>query len=164
MANTIWAAAASLLGVLIGGALSVLAQGRADRSAARRFAATIREDRRVEKVTHLIDFLETVQEAERLAVSQRRLNRGGAKLTERIDAQLDRLWVKLRAVQLLCPRDVGKAAHDYAWQIHMALRQGTGGQQVAESLHSSRTELLDVARIDLGRVDVGGTMRAGGLA
>lgn len=168
MATAIWAAGASLLGVLIGGWLSLLAQGRADRSASRRFAATIREGRRVERVIHLINFLETSQEAERLAVSQHRHSRTGPEWAERIDAILDQLWARLRAVQLLCPLRVRKAAREYTWRIHRVLREELkevpGGKSVAEFLHDGREELLEAARHDLDRVDVEGTMGADGLA
>jgi hypothetical protein len=136
MATAIWAAGASLLGVVIGGCLSLLVQWRADRSASLRYEATIRESRRVEKLTYLINFLEISQEAERLAVSQHRPSRADPEWAERIVATLDQLWKKLRAVQLLCPDSVRDEAYDYTWRIHAVLREGLGDKSNDWQIHA----------------------------
>ncbi len=63
-----------LLGVVLGGLVSTLAQyslGRAsERAEVRRSARERAEARRAERVTHLVDFLAAVQEAERVAVDR----------------------------------------------------------------------------------------------
>jgi hypothetical protein len=46
MVNTVWVTVTSLVGVVIGGMLSVITQRLTDRSAAHRFEATILEGRR----------------------------------------------------------------------------------------------------------------------
>ncbi len=152
MVNTIWVAVTSLAGVVIGGMLSLFTQHVVSRSADRRQAAAVMEGRRGERLAHLIAFIDTAQEAERLAVSRHRYRARGAVWNRRVDAALDQLWVRLRAVQLLCPGEVGEAAHALAWQVHTVLREGAGGQPVAAFLHSSRENLIDRARADLGRV------------
>ena len=152
MVSTGWVTVTSLVGVVIGGMLSVITQRLTERSATHRFEATILEGRRRERLTHLINFIETAQEAERLAVSRHRHRPKRAEWAERTDAILDQLWVKLRAVQLLCPSEVSKAAHTLAWDLHRVLREGPGNQSVAEFLHSSRTKLIDLASRDLDRV------------
>lgn len=102
MVSTIWVAVTSLVGVVIGGALSLLSQRLTERSASRRHAATILEGRRTERLAKLMDFIETAQEVERLAIAQHQHNASGDIFMERTEAALDQLWVRLRAVQLLC--------------------------------------------------------------
>ena len=89
MVITIWMAVTSLAGVVIGGMLSLFTQRVVDRSADRRQAASVMEARRGERLTHLIAFIETSQEAERLAVSRHRRRARGAARDRRIDAILD---------------------------------------------------------------------------
>jgi hypothetical protein len=152
MANTILVTVGSLVGVLLGGALSLVAQRIVERSAARRHAASIMEGRRGERLVHLIAFLETAQEAERLATAKYRHGADSYAVDERTEALLDQLWVRLRAVQLLCPADVGTAAREFAGETHKVVRQGPGEQSVAAALRPYRAKLIALSRADLERI------------
>ena len=150
MVSTIWVTVTSLVGVIIGGMLSLISQRIVERSAARRHAATILEARREERLVKLIAFIETAQEAERTAINLHRHNASGDAWIQRTDAVLDQLWVRLRAVQLLCPSEVSAAARTLAGQAHTVVRHGPGDQSVTEFLRPSRMNLITLGRIDLG--------------
>ena len=147
----VWATITSLLGVVIGGALSLFSQRFTERSASRRQALTILEDRRAERLTRLIDFIQVAQEAERLAISLPEHDASDNEFTERKKAVTDRLWVSLRAVQILCPSEVSEAAFALARQSDTVVWQGPGNQSVTAFVRPSRTNLITVARIDLER-------------
>jgi hypothetical protein len=152
MVSMIWATITSLLGVVIGGTLSLSSQRFAERSASRRHAVTILEGRRTERLARLIDFIQVAQEVERLAISLHQHNASGVEFMERTEAALDRLWVSLRAVQILCPGEVSEAARTLAGKAHTVIRQGPGDQSVTAFLRPSRMNLITVARIDLERI------------
>jgi hypothetical protein len=152
MVNTIWVAVTSLVGVVVGGTLSLLSQLVLERSAARRHVTTILEGRREERLTRLIAFIETAMEAERLATSLHEHHASGDEMIQRTETILDQLWVRLRAVQLLCPSEVSDAAHALAEQVHAMVRHGPGDQSVSASLRPFRKKLIDSAHIDLDRI------------
>jgi hypothetical protein len=130
----------------------LFSQRLVEQSASRRHAVTILEGRRAERLDKLMDFVETAQEVERLAIALHQHNASGDIFTERIETTLDRLWVRLRAVQLLCPSEVSEAAHALARAAHTAVRQDPGDQPVSDLLHPIRMNLIAVAHIDLARV------------
>lgn len=155
MVSSIWVTVTSLVGVVVGGALSMSSQRFTERSAARRHAATILEGRRGERLAHLVAFIEIAQQAERLATSVHQHNAAGDMVVERTETTLDELWVRLRAVQLVCPSEVGDAARTLALNTHTVVRQGPGTQSVADFLRPSRRNLIALARDDLERVSPG---------
>ena len=159
MANTILVTVGSLLGVLLGGALSLFAQRSVEKSAARRHAASIMEGRRGERLSHLVAFIEAAQEAERLAIALHKHGASGEAIDERAEALLDQLWTRLRAVQLICPAEVSEAARDLAGETHDVVRQGSGEQSVTAVLRSSRAKLIALARADLERVWINDPLR-----
>lgn len=152
MANTILVTVGSLVGVLLGGSLSLVTQRIVEKSAVQRHAASIMEGRRGERLTHLINFIETAQEAERLAIAMHKHGAGGDAVGERVESLLDQLWRRLRAVQLLCPADVSEAARDLAGDVHEVVREGPGDQSVTVFLRPGRAKLIALARADLERV------------
>ena len=155
MGNTILVTVGSLLGVLLGGSLSLVAQRSVERSAARRDVTSIMEGRRAERLGHLTAFIEAAQEAERLAIAIHKHGAGGEAVGERTEALLDRLWMRLRAVQLICPAEVSDAARDLAGKAHDLVREGpTDQQSVTDILRPLRAKLLTVGRIDLEKVDL----------
>lgn len=154
MVSSIWVTVTSLVGVVVGGALSTFSQRFAERSAARRHAATILEGRRGERLAHLVAFIEIAQQAERLATSVHQHNAAGDMVVERRETTLDELWVRLRAVQLVCPSEVSDAAHTLAVKTHTVVRDGPGTQSVADFLRPSRGNLIALARDDLERVSL----------
>jgi hypothetical protein len=153
MANTLLVTVGSLVGVLLGGALSLVTQRIVEHSASRRHVASIMEGRRGERLTYLIAFLETAQEAERLAIGTHQHGAKGKAAGERTEALLDQLWMRLRAVQLVCPAEVGEAARDLAGEVHRVVREGPGEQSVTAFLRPSRGKLIALARADLGQVE-----------
>jgi hypothetical protein len=154
MTNTILVTVGSLIGVLVGGALSLVAQRSVEKSAARRHAASIMEGRRGERLAHLIAFIETAQEAERLAIAVHKHGAGGDAVEEQTEALLNQLWTRLRAVQLICPAEVSEAARDLAGDVHDVVRQGPGDQSVTVILRPGRAKLIALARADLERVEL----------
>jgi hypothetical protein len=153
MSNTILVTVGSLAGVLLGGALSLVAQRIVEHSASRRHAASIMEGRRGERLAYLIAFIETAQEAERLAIGTHEHGTHGEAAGDRVEAQLDQLWIKLRAVQLVCPAEVSEAARELAGMAHRVMREGPGDQTVAAFLRPSRKKLIELARTDLEQVE-----------
>jgi hypothetical protein len=105
------------------------------------------------RLGHLITLIETAQEAERVAIAIHKHGADGEALGERTEVLLDRLWTRLRAVQLICPTEVGEAARDLAGKAHDLVREGpTDQQSVTTTLRPVRARLITMARIDLERV------------
>lgn len=148
----IWATITSLLGVVIGGALSLSSQRFTERSAARRQAVTVLEGRRAERLTRLVDFIQVAQEAERLATSLQWDDASDIEVTERKQTTTDRLWVSLRAVQILCSSEVSEAARALARRSDTVVWQGPGDQSVSDFVRPTRMNLITVAHIDLDRM------------
>jgi len=142
------------MGVLLGGALSLFTQRSVEKSAARRHAASIMEGRRGERLAHLVAFIETAQEGERLAIAVHKHGAASEAVGERTEALLNQLWTRVRAVQLICPAEVSEAARDLAGHVHGVIRQGPGDQSVTDVLRPSRARLIALARTDLGQVEL----------
>ena len=154
MVSSIWVTVTSLVGVVVGGALSMFSQRFAERSAARRHAATILEGRRGERLAHLVAFIEIAQQAERLATSVHQHNAAGDIVVERTEATLDELWVRLRAVQLVCPSEVGDAARTLASNVYGG-PTGSGSSVRRGLSPPKQRNLIALARDDLERVSPG---------
>jgi hypothetical protein len=147
MANSVWPAFATLVGALIGGGIPLTAQRAGERAAAKRHAESLLEARRPERLGYLVAFLQAAQDAERVAKYVHQYGRPDAG--ERVDSALDRLWISLRPVQLLCSGEVAAVAHTHAVQTHKAVTKGSGQQSIGEFLRPSRNELISAARVDL---------------
>jgi hypothetical protein len=150
MSSTAWVAITSLLGVLVGGAISLFTQRLTERSASIRHTAMILEGRRSERLLHLNTFIEAAQEAERLALRLYGPNKKRVP-KDQMDLILDQLWVKLRAVQLLCPDEISQAARELAGRAHTAVRHGVKDQSITDFLRPCRDNLITKARMDLDR-------------
>ncbi|WP_432094109.1 hypothetical protein [Streptomyces sp. bgisy100] len=152
-----WAALTSLLGVVLGGALSFAAQQSARRSAeraeARRRSDEAAETRRADRISHLVAFIVAVQEAERVAVD-RCLDRSADEQSrrQRAEATIDRLWVLQKTIHMLCAPQVNNAARVLVFALQQVLREGPSGspesvvEQVAAHVRPSRNAFLDTAR------------------
>lgn len=152
MVSTVWVTVTSLVGVVIGGGLSLASQRLTERAASRRQAATILEGRRGERLAHLIAFIQAAQEVERVAIGLHHHQASGDAFMERTEAALNQLWVTLRAVQMLCSTEVSQAARTLAGDSHRAVREGPGDQTVTAFLRPSRMNLIAVAHEDLERI------------
>jgi hypothetical protein len=152
MVSTVWVIVTPLVGVVIGGGLSLASQRFTEQAASRRQVATILEGRRRERLTHLITFIQAAQEVERVAIGLHHHQASDDAFMERTEAALDQLWVTLRAVQMLCTTKVSQAARTLAGECHRAVREGPGDQTVTAFLRPSRGNLIAVAHEDLDRV------------
>ena len=158
--SAVWVTVTSLIGVVIGGALSRTSQRFAERSASRRHAASMLEGRRGERLAYLMAFIQTAQEVERLAIKLHQHGASGDEFMERTEATLDQLWVNLRAVQIVCSHQVSEAARVLAGEAHTVVREGPGDQKVTPCLRPSRMNLIIVARIDLEEMPANDATRA----
>jgi hypothetical protein len=149
MVSTVWVTVTSLLGVLIGGGLSLLSQRLTEQSAGRRHTAEILEGRRAERLAKITAFIETAQEAERVAIGLHTHGASGDAWLTRREYVLDQLWMRVRAVQLVCSEDVSEAAHALAVTLHTVVREGPGDSGVTASIRPARLNLIQVARSDL---------------
>ncbi|MFB6841190.1 hypothetical protein [Streptomyces sp. NPDC056361] len=154
-----WTTLAPLIGVLLGGLMSMLAQrsaGRAlERGEARRNVRELAEARRNERLTHLIEFLSAVQEAERVAVDRYHHNLADEQWTARARQVLDRVWVMQKTIHVLCTSEVGEAARSLAWAVQEVIRKGPEDpgepqdEKVWAHIHPSRQAFLDLVRDQL---------------
>jgi hypothetical protein len=140
------------VGVALGGALSLFAQRSVEESAGRRHIASLIEGRRAERLSHLVAFIEIAQEAERLAIAIHKHEAAGDATDERADAVLDRLWTRLRAVQLICPADVGEAARTGGRGARC--RQARTGRSVGDGRLEAESRETDGRRASRPRTDL----------
>ncbi|MFC9588758.1 hypothetical protein ACFTUC_02935 [Streptomyces sp. NPDC056944] len=154
-----WTTLAPLIGVLLGGLMSMLAQrsaGRAlERGEARRNVRELAEARRNERLTHLIEFLSAVQEAERVAVDRYHHNLADEQWMARARQVLDRVWVMQKTIHVLCTSEVSEAARSLAWAVQELIRKGPEDpgepqdEKVWAHIHPSRQAFLDLVRDQL---------------
>lgn len=159
MSGVVWTTIAPLVGVLLGGFMSMLAQrsaGRAlERGEARRSARELAEARRSERLTHLIEFLSAVQEAERVAVDRYHHNLADEQWQGRARQILDRVWVTQKTIHVLCASEVSEAARSLAFVVQELIRKGPEDpgepqdEKVWAYIHPSRQAFLDLVRDQL---------------
>ncbi|MET9665016.1 hypothetical protein ABZY19_06550 [Streptomyces sp. NPDC006475] len=150
-----WTTLAPLMGVVLGGLTSFAAQfwqGRAsERMEARRSRRERAEGRRTEALTHLIDFLSAVQEAERVAVDRYHFNLTDEQWQARAKQAVDRLWVAQKTLHLLCTSEVNEAARRVAFAVQNVIRDGPRDpgepqdEKVWACISPSRRAFLDAA-------------------
>ncbi|MGD1217070.1 hypothetical protein AB9Q10_01405 [Streptomyces krungchingensis] len=147
---------APLIGVVLGGLVSWLAQyslGRAsERAEARRSVRECAEARRSERLTHLVEFLSTVQEAERVAVDHYQHHLGDEQWQTRARQTVDRMWVAQKTIHMLCAPEVNEAARRLAFAVQNVIREGPDDpgqpqdEKVWACISPSRRTFLDVVR------------------
>ncbi|WP_217237498.1 hypothetical protein [Streptomyces sp. AC555_RSS877] len=145
-----------LLGVVLGGLVSTLAQYSSgcasERAEVRRSARERAEARRAERVTHLVDFLAAVQEAERVAVDRYHHNLADDQWQARAKESIDRMWVAQKTIHMLCESEVNEAARRLASDVQGVIRKGPGDpaepqdEKVWAYIRPSRRAFLDVVR------------------
>ncbi|WP_328554778.1 hypothetical protein [Streptomyces sp. NBC_00358] len=148
-----------LFGVLLGGLVSTGTQwllGRAsERTEVRRSSRERAETRRSERVTHLIDFLSAVQEAERVAVDHYHHQLADEQWQARAKQSIDRMWVAQKTIHMLCAPEVNHAARALAYDVQDVIRNGPGDpgeprdERVWAYIRPSRMAFLDVVRDQL---------------
>ncbi|MFJ7073372.1 hypothetical protein [Streptomyces sp. NPDC098781] len=154
-----WTALAPLIGVLLGGIVSWLAQyalGRAsERAEVRRNVRECAEARRSERLTHLIDFLSAVQEAERVAVDHYQHHLADEQWQARARQTVDRMWVAQKTIHMLCASEINEAARRLAFAVQNVIREGPSDpgepqdEKIWAHIRPSRREFLDVVRDQL---------------
>ncbi|KAB1144710.1 hypothetical protein F7R91_20950 [Streptomyces luteolifulvus] len=139
-----WTTLAPLIGVVLGGLMSWLAQhsvGRASKRAARRD----------ERLTRLIDFLSAVQEAERAVVDRYHNNLADEQWQARARQTIDRVWVTQKTIHMVCEPEVNDAAREVAFTVQKLMREGPVDTQAPQdekvwaAVSPSRRAFLDVA-------------------
>ncbi len=136
--------------------MSTLAQyslGRAsERAEVRRSARERAEARRTERVTHLVDFLSAVQEAERVAVDRYHHNLADEQWQVRAKQSIDRMWVAQKTIHMLCASEVNEAARRLAYDVQDVVRKGPDDPGVPQDekvwayIRPSRRTFLNVVR------------------
>ncbi|MFJ3640504.1 hypothetical protein ACIPRD_12185 [Streptomyces sp. NPDC090108] len=147
---------APLIGVLLGGLVSWVAQlsmGRAaERAEVRRGHRERVEARRSECLTHLVDFLSTVQEAERVAVDHYHHHLADEQWQTRARQTIDRMWIAQKTIHMLCAPELNEAARRLAFAVQGVIRDGPGDpgepqdEKVWAAIGPSRRIFLDVVR------------------
>lgn len=151
-----WTTLAPLIGVVLGGLMSLLAQisvGRAsERTELRRSVRDRAEARRSERLAHLIEFLSVVQEAERVAVDRYHHNLADEQWQARAREILDRMWVTQKTIHMLCASEINEAARGLAFAVQRLIRNGPDDrgepqdEKVWAHIRPSRREFLDAVR------------------
>ncbi|MFF7645441.1 hypothetical protein [Streptomyces canus] len=143
------------VGVVLGGLVSTLTQyslGRAsERAEVRRSMRERVEVRRGERVTHLIDFLSAVQEAERVAVDRCHHGASDEQWQARAKQSIDRMWVAQKTIHMLCGAEVNEAARRLAYDVQNVIRKGPGpgepqDERVWAYIRPNRRAFLDLVR------------------
>jgi len=145
----VWVSLLSLIGVVLGGGLSYLAQAsaqrRSDRSDQRRRADERAEARRVERLELLRQFIRVAQQAERAAE-----DRDGTP-TWKVSALniVDELWVCERMIQVLFATPLHDLARAYVLALDHVLWQEQQGVSMWDHLQGPKVAFLAAAREEL---------------
>jgi hypothetical protein len=145
----VWASILSLIGVVLGGGLSYLAQAsvqrRTDRSDQRRQANERAEARRVERLELLRQFIRVAQQAERAAEDR---DNTPAWKASALDV-VDELWVCERMIHVLFVTPLHDLARAYVRALDHVLWQEPEGVSMWEYLQGSKVAFLAAAREEL---------------
>jgi type II secretory pathway pseudopilin PulG len=147
----VWVSILSLVGVVLGGGLSYLAQAsvqrRSDRRDQRRQAAEQAEARRLEQLELLRQFIRVAQQAERAA--EDRDNTPAWKATA-LDI-VDELWVCERLIHILFASSLHELARAYLRALDHVLWQEPADVSLWDYLQGPKVAFLSAAREELSR-------------
>ena len=157
MSSVISSTAIPLIGVLIGGGLSVLAQQLTSRSnervESRRQSASRIEARRQEQVRVIERYIATAQGVERVAIDIHHYKMEDAETHRRGDFAVDENWLAQKMVRILCSEEFQDAAFNYTWKLDNAVRRGIEkAPNVWDFLLPSREAFLNAAHAELDRL------------
>jgi hypothetical protein len=146
-------AVTTLVGVVLGGSVSFIAQGLAQRSEermdTRRRHETLMEARRAERVAIIDRYLVCAQEAERVTFDH---HNGGAtddNWLRSAHIAMDRLWVAEKMVRVLCSSILHDATHVFTNALNDAVWREPGDFDAYTFLAPSREDLLEAAAREL---------------
>ncbi|MFF1297408.1 MULTISPECIES: hypothetical protein [unclassified Streptomyces] len=154
--NQLWA---SLIGVVIGGGLSYLAQLTTARQAARtedkRQATQLAEARRAERLDVIREFIQLTQQGIRLAEERYEApDWSSGRTPEWLAAEralIERLWICERMILVLIGPKLYQPAWDYASAVHHVLWKDLGEPEAAWShLRGPMNIFLNAAHENLG--------------
>ncbi|KAA0929028.1 MULTISPECIES: hypothetical protein [Streptomyces] len=154
--NQLWA---SLIGVVLGGGMSYLAQFTTARQAARtedkRQATQLAEVRRVERLEVIREFIQLTQEGIRLAEERYEASGWLAGATPEwlaaARALIERLWVCERMILVLTGPELYQLAWEYAGAVNHVLWEDLGGPEAAwDHLRKPMNIFLNAAHQKLG--------------
>ncbi|MFE7441774.1 hypothetical protein ACFU7X_15120 [Streptomyces chartreusis] len=154
--NQLWA---SLIGVVLGGGMSYLAQFTTARQAARtedkRQATQLAEARRTERLDLIREFIQLTQQGIRLAEDRYEAadwTSGGTPewLTD-ARALIERLWICERMILVLVGPELYQLAWNYAGAVNHVLWEDLGGPEAAwDHLREPMNIFLNAAHRQLG--------------
>lgn len=156
MQAQVWA---SLIGVMLGGGMSYLAQlttGRqAARSEDRRQALQLAEARRAERLAALREFIQLTEQGIRLAEARYdapgRLSGRTPEWLAGARALVDRLWICERMILVLFGPGLHRLAWDYATAVDHVLWENLGEHdRVGDHVRGPQVAFLSAAHEQLG--------------
>jgi hypothetical protein len=156
MQTQVWA---SLIGVVLGGGMSYLAQLTAGRQSARsedkRQAQQLAEARRVERLEVLQEFIQLTQQGIRHAESRYDaadwLSGCTPEWLAAARALIDRLWICERMILVLFGPDLYQHAWDYATAVDHVLWEDLGEcDRASDHLRGPQVRFLNAAHEKLG--------------
>ncbi|MFF3484243.1 hypothetical protein ACFYXC_13335 [Streptomyces sp. NPDC002701] len=154
--NQLWA---SLIGVVLGGGMSYLAQFTTARQAARtedkRQATQLAEARRAEQLDVIREFIQLTQQGIRLAEDRyeaRDWPSGGTpEWLTAARALIERLWICERMILVLVGPELYQLAWEYAGEVNHILWEDLGGPEAAwDRLRGPMNTFLNAAHKQLG--------------
>ncbi|MEU9661629.1 hypothetical protein [Streptomyces chartreusis] len=154
--NQLWA---SLIGVVLGGGLSYLAQFTTARQAARtedkRQATQLAEARRAERLELIREFIQLTQQGIRLAEDRYEApdwtSGGTPEWLTSARALIERLWICERMILVLVGPELYQLAWNYAGAVNHVLWEDLGGPDGAwDHLREPMNTFLNAAHGQLG--------------
>ncbi|WP_214406283.1 hypothetical protein [Pseudonocardia lacus] len=151
MEAQIWVSVVSLVGVLLGGAISYVVQASTQSRTDRRDRAT-RDDqrseaRRAEQVDLLRQFIRVAQQAERAAEERD----GSPEWKSAARTVVDELWVSERMIHVFFPARMHELARAYVKALDGVLWDEPAEGTMWDVLRAPKVAFLDVARAELAR-------------
>ncbi|MEU6546478.1 hypothetical protein [Streptomyces sp. NPDC046859] len=154
--NQFWA---SLIGVVLGGGMSFLAQlittRQATRTEDKRQVTQLAEARRVERLEVIREFIQLTQQGIRLAEERYEAPDWSSGRTPEWAAAerllIERLWICERMILVLIGPELYQVAWNYAGAVHHVLWEDLGGSEAAwDHLRSPMNIFLNAAHEKLG--------------
>ncbi|MGW4873955.1 hypothetical protein [Streptomyces chartreusis] len=154
--NQLWA---SLIGVVLGGGMSYLAQFTTARQAARtedkRQTTQLAEARRAERLDVIREFIQLTQEGIRLAEDRYEApdwaSGGTSEWLTTARALIERLWICERMILVLIGPELHQLAWNYAGAVNHVLWEELGGPEAAwDHVREPMNSFLHAAHGQLG--------------
>jgi hypothetical protein len=138
----------SLLGVLLGGGLSLFGQRSLQSAADRRDRAALRERLRNHAVIYIEKFLMAAQEVERHAIARHHDNIGLDRLYGDATKAIDDFWAAQKVLSIVLP-NLEQLSLDVTLASESALWEGPGTAKVWDYLRGHRDAFLAGARAEV---------------